>query len=157
MPRLPPARGTVAGDERDLAVESSHGVTLALARAVRNWERDTVATEEAVVHGDCDAAFEGVRDTFAGNFADGLELGASLCVSRSTAVASSTCGEDGSTPSAHVRGPRDSHRVRVLVHEGLGRDRAPPTRRRGAVDLDAPVARYWPEFAAAGKDELPVR
>ena len=28
---------------------------------------------------------------------------------------------------------------------------------RGAVDLDAPVARYWPEFAAAGKDELPVR
>ena len=28
---------------------------------------------------------------------------------------------------------------------------------RGAVDLDAPVARYWPEFAAAGKDTLPVR
>jgi CubicO group peptidase (beta-lactamase class C family) len=28
---------------------------------------------------------------------------------------------------------------------------------RGVVDLDAPVARYWPEFAAAGKDALPVR
>jgi CubicO group peptidase (beta-lactamase class C family) len=25
------------------------------------------------------------------------------------------------------------------------------------VDLDAPVAQYWPEFAAAGKDTLPVR
>jgi CubicO group peptidase (beta-lactamase class C family) len=27
----------------------------------------------------------------------------------------------------------------------------------GKVDLDAPVARYWPEFAAAGKGEVPVR
>src|SRR2546423_1479147 len=28
---------------------------------------------------------------------------------------------------------------------------------RGLVDIDAPVARYWPEFAGAGKAELPVR
>jgi CubicO group peptidase (beta-lactamase class C family) len=28
---------------------------------------------------------------------------------------------------------------------------------RGELDLDAPVARYWPEFAAAGKDEVLVR
>jgi CubicO group peptidase (beta-lactamase class C family) len=28
---------------------------------------------------------------------------------------------------------------------------------RGQLDLDAPVARYWPEFAQAGKDALPVR
>ncbi len=28
---------------------------------------------------------------------------------------------------------------------------------RGLVDLDAPVASYWPEFAAAGKDTIPVR
>ncbi len=28
---------------------------------------------------------------------------------------------------------------------------------RGLVDLDAPVARYWPEFAAAGKDGVLVR
>ena len=27
----------------------------------------------------------------------------------------------------------------------------------GAVDLDAPVARYWPEFAQAGKGDIPVR
>ena len=27
----------------------------------------------------------------------------------------------------------------------------------GRLDLDAPVARYWPEFARAGKDRLPVR
>jgi CubicO group peptidase (beta-lactamase class C family) len=28
---------------------------------------------------------------------------------------------------------------------------------KGVVDLDAPVARYWPEFAQAGKEHLPVR
>ena len=28
---------------------------------------------------------------------------------------------------------------------------------RGELDLDAPVARYWPEFAAAGKDTVLVR
>ncbi|MGK2964707.1 MAG: serine hydrolase domain-containing protein, partial [Tepidiformaceae bacterium] len=28
---------------------------------------------------------------------------------------------------------------------------------RGLVELDAPVARYWPEFAQAGKADVPVR
>jgi CubicO group peptidase (beta-lactamase class C family) len=28
---------------------------------------------------------------------------------------------------------------------------------RGQLDMDAPVATYWPEFAAAGKEALPVR
>src|SRR5690348_10284479 len=28
---------------------------------------------------------------------------------------------------------------------------------RGRIELDAPVARYWPEFAQAGKERLPVR
>src|SRR4051812_18867496 len=28
---------------------------------------------------------------------------------------------------------------------------------RGGLDLDAPVARYWPEFAAAGKEKVLVR
>src|SRR5690606_32365563 len=28
---------------------------------------------------------------------------------------------------------------------------------RGALDLDAPVAKYWPEFASNGKADIPVR
>ncbi|MFD7549550.1 serine hydrolase domain-containing protein [Streptomyces sp. NPDC059578] len=28
---------------------------------------------------------------------------------------------------------------------------------RGALDLDAPVVQYWPEFGAAGKEHIPVR
>ena len=30
-------------------------------------------------------------------------------------------------------------------------------RHSGQLDLDAPVAAYWPEFAQQGKAELPVR
>ncbi|MEV0677848.1 serine hydrolase domain-containing protein [Actinosynnema sp. NPDC050436] len=29
--------------------------------------------------------------------------------------------------------------------------------RRGELDLDAPVTRYWPEFGASGKEDVPVR
>ena len=28
---------------------------------------------------------------------------------------------------------------------------------RGELDVDAPVATYWPEFKAAGKEDIPVR
>ena len=28
---------------------------------------------------------------------------------------------------------------------------------RGQIEVDAPVARHWPEFAQAGKSDLPVR
>ena len=28
---------------------------------------------------------------------------------------------------------------------------------QGLLDVDAPVAQYWPEFAAAGKESIPVR
>jgi len=28
---------------------------------------------------------------------------------------------------------------------------------RGELDLDAPVVKYWPEFGAGGKDQIPVR
>jgi CubicO group peptidase (beta-lactamase class C family) len=28
---------------------------------------------------------------------------------------------------------------------------------RGELDVDAPVARYWPEFAAQGKQDVLVR
>ena len=35
---------------------------------------------------------------------------------------------------------------RVLDHEA----------QEGALDVDAPVAKYWPEFAASGKENVPV-
>jgi CubicO group peptidase (beta-lactamase class C family) len=131
-------------------------VTLALARAVRNWERDTVTTEEAVVHGECDAAFQEVRDAFAANFAAGLELGASLCIEVDGRRVVDLWGGWLDAERTHPW-TRDSIACVFSCTKGLAAIVLLQLVERGAVDLDAPVARYWPEFAAAGKGELPVR
>ena len=74
-----------------------------------------------------------------------------------TAARSSTSGADGPTPRPHRPWDRDTIACVFSSTKGLAAIALLMLVERGAVDLDAPVARYWPEFAAAGKDELPVR
>ena len=146
-----------AGHEHDLAVQpAGHRRTVALAGGDRNWEREAVPVPDVVVQGECDSAFARVRDAFAANFAAGLELGASLCV-----VVDGRTVVDvwGGWLDAEQRQPweRDSIACVFSCTKGLAAIVLLILVDRGAVDLDAPVARYWPEFAAAGKDTLPVR
>ena len=111
---------------------------------------------DATVQGECDPAFARVRAAFAANFAAGLELGASLCVE-----------VDGRTVVDVWGGWLDADRKRPWEQDsiacvfsctkGIAAIALLLLVDRGAVDLDSPVARYWPEFAAAGKDALPVR
>ena len=151
-----------AGDERDLALEPAghrpigHRRTVALAGRDRNWEREAVPVPGVVVHGECDAAFAAVGDAFAANFAAGLELGASLCVEVDGRTVVDVWG---GWLDADRRRPweRDSIACVFSCTKGLAAIALLLLVDRGAVDLDAPVARYWPEFAAAGKDALPVR
>ena len=44
---------------------------------------------------------------------------------------------------------KDTRRRRHVVHEGRDRAVRAPAGRAGELDFDAPVARYWPEFADA--------
>jgi len=106
--------------------------------------------------GFCDRRFAGVRDGFASNFAAGKEIGASVCVT-----------VDGRPVVDLWAGHADKVRSRpwhrnTLVNvysttKGLGALCANLLVERGQLDLDAPVAKYWPEFAQAGKATLPVR
>jgi CubicO group peptidase (beta-lactamase class C family) len=130
--------------------------TLALAPVVRNWERDKVQAEEAVVDGECDAAFLPVRDAFVHNFAAGHELGASLCVEVDGRRVVDLWG-GWLDPSRTRPWTRDSIVCVFSCTKGLAAIVLLQLVDRGLVDLDAPVARYWPEFAAAGKGDLPVR
>jgi CubicO group peptidase (beta-lactamase class C family) len=108
------------------------------------------------IHGSVDPRFEPVRDAFARNFAECGELGASFC-----AIA------DGRTVVDLWGGFADPARGRpwredtlVMVHsctKGAAALCAHVLAARGVLDVDAPVARYWPEFAAAGKERIPVR
>jgi len=108
------------------------------------------------MNGYCDARFSKVRDGFASNFAAGKEIGASVCVT-----------VDGKPVLDLWAGHADKARTKpwhkntiVNVYsttKGLGAACAALLVERGKLDLDAPVATYWPEFAQAGKDKLPVR
>ena len=108
------------------------------------------------LRGRCDAGFEAVRDAFADNFRIRGELGAAvaLAVDGRTVV-------DLWAGSADVSRTRPWERATLVDVFSVGKAMAAACvlllAERGAVDLDGPVARCWPEFAAAGKDEVTVR
>jgi CubicO group peptidase (beta-lactamase class C family) len=105
--------------------------------------------------GNCDPRFKRVKDAFEANFASGLEVGA--------AVAATIGGK----PVIDLwAGHSDKDRTRpwqrdTLVNvysttKGITAILAHRLVDQGRLDLDAPVAKYWPEFAAAGKEKIPV-
>ena len=108
------------------------------------------------VDGWTDPAFAGVRDAFAANFEAGLELGASLAVSVDGELVVDLWG--GHLDAARTRPwARDSLVCVFSCTKGAVAIATMWAVARGLVDLDAPVASYWPEFAAEGKGTIPVR
>jgi CubicO group peptidase (beta-lactamase class C family) len=108
------------------------------------------------IHGTCAAGFEPVKDALARNLAGRGEIGASVAVvANGEQVVNLWAGwadpartrpwqEDTLTNVWSTTKAMTSLCAHVLID-------------RGELDPDAPVARYWPEFAAAGKADIPVR
>ncbi len=108
------------------------------------------------IHGTCDARFARVREVFAASFERGEEVGAALAL----VVDGRPVVElhAGAADQARTRPWRDDTIANVYsTTKGMAALCLLQLVEQGKVDLDAPVARYWPEFAAAGKDEIPVR
>lgn len=109
------------------------------------------------VHGAVDPAFAEVRDAFAGCFAGHGELGAAVAVVVEGRVVAELWG--GSTGVRH--GPNAWRRDTIVNLYSATKPVVAACLlllvERGRVDLDARVSLYWPEFAAAGKDEVTVR
>ena len=99
--------------------------------------------------------WEGVRDAFDRNFDKGLEIGAAFSAYHR--------GEQvvdlwGGLADAKEERPWAEDTM-VLVYsttKGATATCANALADRGLLDVDAPVADYWPEFAAAGKADIPV-
>ena len=110
------------------------------------------------IQGRCHPKFARVRDAFAKEFADGNELGAALCAHARRASRSSISGPASRTPQ-RTQPLAARHARRTSTRRPRASPRSPRTgwSTRAVLDLDAPVARYWPEFAQAGKAALPVR
>lgn len=108
------------------------------------------------IHGSCDPRFLRVQDIFAESFARGADLGASVCVTwEGEPVVDLWAGfadEERSKPWS-----RDSLVNVFSTTKGMTALCALRLIEEGRLDLDQPVALYWPEFAAAGKADLPVR
>ncbi len=111
------------------------------------------------VSGWCDPRFEQVRDAFISNFgvhAVEPEVGAAVTLYHRGELVVDLWG--GYADAARTRAwERDTIVLMMSVAKGIAAMCVHVLVDRGLVDLDAPVATYWPEFAAAGKAELPVR
>ncbi len=108
------------------------------------------------IDGSCVAAFAGVREAFAANFDGGLELGASLAISVDGRNVVDLWG--GYLDLGRTRPwERDSLVCVFSCTKGVVAIAVMWAVAHGFVDLDTPVASYWPEFAAEGKGEIPVR
>jgi len=106
--------------------------------------------------GECSAGFEPVRDAFLEPFLSGREVGGAVCVLR--------YGEPlvdlwaGYADAARSRlWERDTLAMPYSVSKAMVAFCAIVLADRGLLDLDAPVADVWPEFAAAGKGAVTVR
>ena len=108
------------------------------------------------VHGDADPRFEGVRAALEKNVVEGGDLGACAAVVHDGAVVADLWvgarTADGARPwtgDTIVNLWSTTKTVAALVVLSL--------HDRGDLDIDAPIASVWPEFGAAGKDEVLIR
>ncbi|MFI1677675.1 serine hydrolase domain-containing protein [Streptomyces sp. NPDC020607] len=108
------------------------------------------------IHGTCAPGFDGVRAEFERSFAERDELGAAVAATVDGELVVDLWGGD-----ADRSGTRPWERDTLVnvysTTKGMTALCAHLLVDRGELDLDAPVARYWPEFAEAGKADIPVR
>lgn len=112
-----------------------------------------ITTKAGQINGYCDSRFREIADVFAENFESRDEVGASVCVMiGGTTVVDLWGGKraDG-TPWE-----RDTVCVVFSCTKGASALCAHMAADRGLLDLDAPVSRYWPEFAQNGKEDALV-
>jgi CubicO group peptidase (beta-lactamase class C family) len=108
------------------------------------------------IEGQCDDRFRGVADVFGRSVRDGGELGASFCATVEGETVVDLWG-GFADPERATPWDKDTTTVVMSSTKGATALAAHLLVARGALDLDLPVAAYWPEFAANGKDQITVR
>jgi CubicO group peptidase (beta-lactamase class C family) len=112
-------------------------------------------TRNYPIEGTCDPRFLPVLDAFKKNFADGLETGVCVSVMHDEKPVVDLWG--GFADRAATSWQRDAIVNMMSCSKGVTAMCVLLLADRGLIDINAPVAKYWPEFAAAGKDDLPIR
>lgn len=113
-------------------------------------------TDVIEIKGTCDERFGAVKEAFAKNFEGDKEVGASFAATvdgRSVVDIWAGYADEARTrpwEEDTIVNVYSTTKVMTVICTLMQVD-------RGLIDLDAPVADYWPEFAQAGKEKLPVR
>lgn len=108
------------------------------------------------IHGDCAEAFTAVRDALAENFSGRDEIGSAICVYHQGEKVVDLWGGhmDG---MRHTPWQDDTMCLMYSIAKSMCALCVHILADRGEIDLEAPVATYWPEFAQAGKAAVKVR
>ena len=108
------------------------------------------------IHGRCDARFAAVRSCFEENFQHHAEIGAAVAVHVDGRLVVDLWA--GMADRSARRAWNSDTLVNVYSStKGLAAMCVQLLVERGLLDLDARVAKYWPEFAAAGKAAIDLR
>jgi CubicO group peptidase (beta-lactamase class C family) len=113
-------------------------------------------TGTLTIYGDCDPRFQPLKRAFEENFRSAGELGAAVAVTFDGEPIVDLWG--GHVDAERTRPWQRDTIVNVFsTTKGMTAICAHQLVEQGRLDLDAPVARYWPEFGQAGKEAIPVR
>lgn len=114
---------------------------------------DVESVSNVSIQGSCVPKFQGVREAFERNFVLRHEVGAAVAVWVDGDLVVNLWG--GSADAAGTRPWQEDTLTTVLSGtKGLTSTCVHQLADRGELDLQAPVARYWPEFGQAGKQDI---
>lgn len=109
------------------------------------------------IHGIVAPGFEGVRDAFAANWEHHGDVGASVCATVGGQVVVDLWGGTATFDDGERAWEEDTLINVWSTTKTMSFLCCLLLADRGDLDLSAPVATYWPEFAAAGKEQVATR
>ncbi|MBY8986754.1 MAG: beta-lactamase family protein [Candidatus Lokiarchaeota archaeon] len=113
-------------------------------------------TNKVEIHGLCEPRFDAVKDAFTRNFEEGMEVGATFAVTINGKYVIDIWGgykdKEKTQPweKDTICNVYSTTKVPTVLCTMMCVD-------RGLLDLDEKVAKYWPEFAQNGKENILVR
>jgi CubicO group peptidase (beta-lactamase class C family) len=113
-------------------------------------------SDAVLINSLCDPAFKAVREALTQNLTDGEEIGEVVSV----VVSDKTVVDLWGGYKDRARIPpweQDTQVCMFSVGKPIGILPVLMLADRGKIDLDKPVAHYWPEFGQAGKDKITVQ
>ena len=109
-----------------------------------------------MINGYCDERFNEAKNIFESSIKNGFELGGGICIEVKGEKVIDIWG--GHLDHEKTQPWKENTIVNVFsTTKGIAAICLLQLIEKGLLDIDRPVADYWPEFSANGKEKLPVK